>query len=204
MLDKSPCLGFLLPLSPLSSGVLLLPKACFSNTNHAIQSSYPQPPPRSGSHIPDHYPPARWNFISLWPDTREQGTALYPQITESIQLANLKLVYLASSVSSWKPQERLSPTASPLPLPPDQPLCFPCGLPGMVCPFFPCTVSIKSSFQCQSSPDLICPSKFLLIHYTLLITPTFLYPANKFLWIRMVYSVHSISEHFLASYHNRV
>lgn len=110
---KSPCLGFLLPLLTLSPGVLLLPKACFSNTNHAIQSSYPQPPPRSGSHIPDHYPPARWNLISLWPDSREQGTALYPQSTESIQLANLKLIYLASSVSSWKPQERLSPTASP-------------------------------------------------------------------------------------------
>lgn len=110
---KSACLGFLLPLSPLSSGGVLLPKACFSNTNHAIQSSYPQPPPQSGSHIPDYYPPARWNLISLWPDTREQGTALYLQSTESIELANLKLVYLASSVSSWKPQERLSLTASP-------------------------------------------------------------------------------------------
>ena len=39
-------------------------------------------------------------YASLWPDSREQGTALYPQSTESIQLANLKLIYLASSVSS--------------------------------------------------------------------------------------------------------
>ena len=80
--NKSPCLGFLPPLSLPSSEGVLLPRACFSNTNQTIQSSYPQRPPLLGFHIPGHYSPA---IITLWPDTREQGTALCPQSTESIQ-----------------------------------------------------------------------------------------------------------------------
>lgn len=61
---ESPCLGFLPPpchLTPPSSGVLLLPEACFANTNQPVQSSeapnqalYQAPTLQTAIHLPNY------------------------------------------------------------------------------------------------------------------------------------------------------
>ena len=80
-----------------SLGRILLPRACFSNTNQPIHSLHSQPVPLLGSQTPGHYPPTH---ITPGPGVRQLWTAPMSQsLLKLFKLTNPKHACFALSIS---------------------------------------------------------------------------------------------------------